>query len=127
METFSKKIGAKIRDYRLLKKLSSKNFAGKLGMSVSGLAKIERGETDMSISRIEQIATLLEVSFKDILFDKEGNHFDNQHGVTNATLIGTNNGTLNLQENERIAKIEQDIKLLTVMVLNHVEANQAKV
>ncbi|MCK5877926.1 MAG: helix-turn-helix transcriptional regulator [Candidatus Marithrix sp.] len=37
-------------------------IANKLGMSVNGYAKIEHGETDLQLSRLNQIAEVFEVN-----------------------------------------------------------------
>jgi len=50
-----------IKRFRELKNLSREYIAAELDMSVSGYSKIERGEVDLTISRIKQIAGVLEV------------------------------------------------------------------
>lgn len=49
-------ISEKIRAIRQAKGWSQEMMAEKLGMSVNGYAHIERGETDVQISRLKQIA-----------------------------------------------------------------------
>ncbi len=48
----------KIRQMRVLKGWSQEDMADRLYMSVNGYANIERGETDVQASRLEQIAQL---------------------------------------------------------------------
>jgi transcriptional regulator with XRE-family HTH domain len=60
------KLGEKIRLVRTYKDLSQENMAEKLKMSVNSYSKIERGDTDPSYSRIEQIAEALESTPLDI-------------------------------------------------------------
>jgi transcriptional regulator with XRE-family HTH domain len=55
------KIGDRIRVCRAEKKLSQENVAQELGISVTAYSKIERGQTNVSIGRLEQIATCLDV------------------------------------------------------------------
>ncbi|MCA4899317.1 MAG: helix-turn-helix transcriptional regulator [Cytophagales bacterium] len=55
MNFFLKRFGDRIRVLRLLKNYTQENVAEELGISGSAYAKIERGESDISISRIEQI------------------------------------------------------------------------
>jgi len=50
-----------IKRFRELKNLSRNYIAAELDMSVSGYSKIERGEVDLTISRIQEIAKILEV------------------------------------------------------------------
>jgi transcriptional regulator with XRE-family HTH domain len=51
----------RLRHFRQLKGWSQEEVAEKLGMSVNGYANIERGETDLQLSRLEQIAQLFEI------------------------------------------------------------------
>ncbi len=52
----TQKIGNKLRLLRTEKGLRQEDMAEKLNLSVSAYAKLERGETDITLSRIEQIA-----------------------------------------------------------------------
>ena len=46
-----------LRQIRLDNKLSQENIAADLNMSLTGYAKIERGETDVNYSRLQHIAS----------------------------------------------------------------------
>ncbi len=60
---------------RQLKGWSQEEVADKLQMSVSGYANIERGETDVKISRLENIAEVFEVDLLELLNFAEKNTF----------------------------------------------------
>lgn len=62
------KIHENIRSMRLLKGWSQETMAEKLDLSPNSYANIERGETDVQLSRLEQIAQVLEIEVSD-LFD----------------------------------------------------------
>ena len=62
----------KIRLIRELNKWSQEEMAEKLAMSAGGYAKIERGETQLNIPRLEQLATIFKVDMWDLL--KSGNN-----------------------------------------------------
>lgn len=62
MQPLMKNFGDNIRLARQVKGYSQENVAELLGMSSSGYAKIERGESDIAVSRIEEIAKVFEVS-----------------------------------------------------------------
>ena len=62
----------KIRLIRELNKWSQEEMAEKLAMSVGGYAKIERGETQLNIPRLEQLAAIFKVDMWDLL--KSGNN-----------------------------------------------------
>ena len=85
--TLEQDLGNKIRSLRTLKGLSQENMAEMLGISAAAFSKIERGETDVNISRLHQIAHSLKVSIADLLNfgEKISNSFNNSNG--SGTLI----------------------------------------
>lgn len=93
--TLEKMIGNKIRSLRTLKELSQENVAEMLGISVTAYSKIERGETDVQLSRLNQIAQAFEVSIEEILNfgDKIAQSF-NGNGTGNHVIISNSEQTL---------------------------------
>lgn len=77
------RICEKIKFMRQLKGWSQEDMAEKLAMSVNGYSNIERGETDLQISRIEEISKALQVDLLELLSFGEKNFY---------YLSGTNNG-----------------------------------
>ena len=64
----------KIKVMRLFKELTQEEMAEKLGYaSIQGYAKLERGETDPSIGKLEEIARVLGISLQDLLGLNESN------------------------------------------------------
>lgn len=62
----------KIGLIRTLKGLTQEEMAEKLNMSITGYAKIERGETQLHINRLEKIVAALEMELKDLFsFDEK--------------------------------------------------------
>ncbi|MBV9988929.1 MAG: helix-turn-helix transcriptional regulator [Chitinophagaceae bacterium] len=59
-------IGKRIRKLRENKDYTQENMAAELGITPGAYAKIERGETDASISRLAQIAEILEVTMSSL-------------------------------------------------------------
>ena len=57
------KVGLNIEQIRNFKKKNIKEIAAALQLSVSGYRNIERGITDISISKLFKIATILDVNF----------------------------------------------------------------
>ena len=55
-------IGNTIRDLRKLKGVSQADIAGELDISIAAVSKVERGLTNISIQRLDQIATILNTS-----------------------------------------------------------------
>lgn len=67
MEAQKLNIGENIKKFRELKNMTREEIADRLDLSVSAYGKIERNETDVTISRIQQIAEILQVEISQIL------------------------------------------------------------
>lgn len=80
-------IGEKIRKLRDLRGLSQENIANSLGMKQGGYSKLESGETELSYSRLEQIAKILTTTVGEIVnFDEErilNNYYNGDGNNTN--------------------------------------------
>jgi transcriptional regulator with XRE-family HTH domain len=64
-------IGTNIRVTRVSRGLNQESIANELGISITAYSKIERGKTNPSILRLDQIAKCLEVSIFDFLMEPE--------------------------------------------------------
>ncbi|MCK5717160.1 MAG: helix-turn-helix transcriptional regulator [Thiomargarita sp.] len=94
---------------RSLKKWTQEEMAEKLKISIRSYAKIERGETNVNLSRLEQIAEVMEIDLSKLLGLDEKNvfnvnnsqcqHFDNWH------VISSNQQSYDLEKSQLI--IEQ--------------------
>lgn len=71
-------IGMKIKKLRELRNFTQEYMAKKLNMSTNGYGKIEREETDISYSRMQQIAEVLEVSISEIINFDDKEIFSNK-------------------------------------------------
>jgi transcriptional regulator with XRE-family HTH domain len=69
---------------------SQEDMAGKLNLSVNGYANIERGETDVQISRLEKIANIFGIELPELFNFGEKNVFylatDNQNNANGKNL-----------------------------------------
>jgi len=73
------KLHEKIRFIRQLKGWSQEEVANKLEMSVNGYGSIERGETDVKLSRLEQVAHAFEMELLELLGLNEKTVFKGTH------------------------------------------------
>jgi transcriptional regulator with XRE-family HTH domain len=65
-------IGTKIKKVHELRNLTQEHVAKKLGMSITGYGNIERDETDIAYSKIEEIATVFGMRTEDLIcFDEK--------------------------------------------------------
>ena len=65
------KVGKNIRHVRVAKGYSQEYMASKLGMSQNNFSKIEKGEVNLSVDRLSEIAKLLEVEPTELLISPE--------------------------------------------------------
>ncbi len=73
----SNKVFENIKKIRELRNLTREYVSSELNMSTSGYGKIERGEIDLTISKLFKISVILEVSIQDLLFFDSSNFFNN--------------------------------------------------
>lgn len=105
------KVGLKIKKLRELRNYRQEYMAEKLSMSQTGYSNIERDETDISLSRLQQIAKVLEIRLQDLLGFDEKMMFS---GVVNNNATGGQNGVIFSSEDfDRERKLyEEQIKQL---------------
>jgi transcriptional regulator with XRE-family HTH domain len=87
----------KIKFMRQAKSLSQEEMAEKLGLSLNGYANIERGETDVASSRIQQIAEALDSDFMELVSFGERNVVfltGGEHHTYNVGVIQTSKSEL---------------------------------
>lgn len=103
------KVGNKIRKLRELKNFSQEFMADKLGISQAQFSKIERDESDINISRLSEIATILGMRVEDVLtFDEKYVFINNEQAAVNI---------YNQQINDQVHKLYEDkIKLLEEII-----------
>ena len=67
MSELSIKIGQLIRNQRLQLKMTQESLALQCGIDQSYMGRIERGEVNLTVENIYEIAFVLKVSAKDLL------------------------------------------------------------
>lgn len=60
-------VAAKIRHYRHALRLTQEDMAEKIGCHVNQYARIERGQSDLSLSMLYRISKALSISVADLL------------------------------------------------------------
>ncbi len=110
-----------IKRFRELKNISRQQMAADLDLSLSGYSKLERGEVDATLSRINQIASLLGVELSQLL------NFDTSQifNLNNNQLIqgvGTKANTVHYHTDEYLVKyvkiLEQEVDRLKEIINN---------
>jgi transcriptional regulator with XRE-family HTH domain len=103
-------IGDKIRKVREIKGLKQENIATALGMSVTAYGNLERGETAVTVARLEEIAKVLEVDAMDIMGFSD--HIVNQHfnNAAGSVGVGYNYGPIASSEVEAYKTLTEELK-----------------
>ena len=68
-------IHEKIRVLREINQWSQEEMAEKLAMSANGYAKIERGQTNISIDKLKQIAQIFNIDMVDLITNQDKTFF----------------------------------------------------
>ena len=111
----------KIRVMREINQWSQEEMAEKLAMSANGYAKIERGQSSLSIDKLKQIAQIFNIDMVDLLINEDKTFFfsigdhTNSHNVNQADkfqiLLETKDELLKQKDGE-IAALKEVIALL---------------
>lgn len=99
----------KIKAMRMLKGWSQDEIAEKLGIAVNSYSKIERGETDVSLSRLAQIAEIMEVDLSQLLELNGHNilHVLNNNNCADWKFVQTLQGNILLSETQCAHELEK--------------------
>lgn len=104
-----------IKRFREIKDLTREQMASDLNLSLSGYAKLERGEIEITLNRLFEIADILEVDVSQILnFDaKYIFNISNSQGVQGFDKGGNYHfHTQDIYREKYIAKLEEEIQNL---------------
>ena len=102
-------IGNKIKKIRELKNFTQNYMADSLGISQSAYSKIELGELEVTMSRLEKIAEIFKMKTEDVLSFNDKMIFNISNNLNGGNVFGEIN--YHLSENER-KMYEDQIKIL---------------
>lgn len=66
MDDLKNQFGKQVKKYRLKRKMSQEELAEKIDIAVNNLGKIERGESFVTASTLEKLATILDVKVHEL-------------------------------------------------------------
>lgn len=116
----------RIKFFRGLKGLTQENMAEMLDMSVTGYGNIERGDTNVSLKKLEEVAKVLGVELQELFISSgkvlisfgETNNNSNEYQIINSKdnselelIIEQQKKEISLQQ-KRIEDLEEIIRLL---------------
>ena len=107
-------IGKKIKQMRELRNYTQSYMALQLDMSVQGYGKIERDETDITLTKIKKIAEILDTTMPSILefdstqvFNQYNNKIANANGVVHNQQINSD-----LDIDQEILELKRQVSLI---------------
>lgn len=108
------KIGQNIRRMRELRGYSQESLAEKLRISQSAYAKYEKDDSNISLKRLEQIASELEVSVSDLISQERQPVYNfNNNSITSVANIIENLHTDNIETLQKFnTYLQQENELL---------------
>lgn len=122
METYEK-----IKMMREMNQWTQEEVAEKLGMSTTGYAKIERGQTNVSVEKLKQIAQIFNINIAQLLDDNEklvicsigDNHsnYNNYFGMNEKLITQNEKQQLEIQlKNELLKQKDAEITALKELI-----------
>lgn len=113
----------KIKLMREMKNWTQEDVAEKLSMSTTGYAKIERGQTNISVEKLKQIAQIFNVNVAQLLDDNEpfifcsigDNHsnYNNYFGMNEKLVAKNEKLVLELQLKDELLK-QKDAEIVAL-------------
>jgi len=117
MENFSVQVLDKIRKMRDLKGIKQEDMAFFLGISQQAYSKLETGESELSLQKLEKITEKLEISFQTLLDFSPHNIFSQNNHNKNK------NPTQNIYQSPSFSPTE---KTLYEKVIENLEKENAR-
>ncbi|MGX2975190.1 helix-turn-helix domain-containing protein [Ursidibacter arcticus] len=116
-----------IRTMREMNQFTQEEMAEKLGISINGYSKLERGISKLSLEKLEQIANIFNINVSELYSAKEkgflcffsDNNSQNTNYYTNSDAVTSENEKLKLiiaHKDELLLQKEKEISHLTKLV-----------
>lgn len=103
----------KIKLIRQIKNWSQEEIANKLEMSVNGYASIERGDTDVQLSRLKQIAKIFEIELSELFGINEKNVLNVTGKTCNTTQYNQSHIT---SDSMKIIELEHELEKFRLLI-----------
>ena len=129
-------VNEKVRLFRELNQWSQEEMAERMNMSVAGYAKIERGETNISLHKLKQIASVLQIDLLDLVSTHDSgvilvggennqNHFRNNYYGNQAAELEVEKLKLELKHKDELLK-QRENELETLIDIVNLLKQQMK-
>lgn len=121
--TTQERIGKRIREIRILKGLSQQNMADSLDIALSTYSDIENGRVkNLTLNRIEQVCTELEVPVETILQAENFNlNIQNLNGISNGFNTNSYYSTNNSDYETRLTRLENQYNEVLMKLIGFID------
>lgn len=110
-----------IKKVRELRNLTREQMSSDLNMSLSGYAKIERGETEITITRLHRIAEILEVSISALFNFDTAKVLTPNVPQTQPVILGKSHIQESDLKDRYIQFLEKEVERLNQQLSNYVQ------
>ena len=127
METDLKKlVGQRLQLLRLERNLTQEQMSEKLSLSTSAYCKIEYGETDLTLTRLNKIADILNMSAVELFTRIEGDTYNNYPKDYGRVWITRDSSIVNVDNSDDLRELVKSNSRLIDVLLKRIEELEKK-
>ena len=127
METDLKKlVGQRLQLLRLERNLTQEQMSEKLNLSTSASCKIEYGETDLTLTRLNKIADILNMSAVELFTRIEGDTYNNYPKDYGRVWITRDSSIVNVDNSDDLRELVKSNSRLIDVLLKRIEELEKK-
>lgn len=127
METDLKKlVGQRLQLLRLERNLTQEQMSEKLNLSTSAYCKIEYGETDLTLTRLNKIADILNMSAVELFTRIEGDTYNNNQKDYGRVWITRDSSIVNVDSNDDLRELVKSNSRLIDVLLKRIDELEKK-
>lgn len=127
METDLKKlVGQRLQLLRLERNLTQEQMSEKLNLSTSAYCKIEYGETDLTLTRLNKIADILNMSAVELFTRIEGDTYNNYPKDYGRLWITRDSSIVNVDNSDDLRELVKSNSRLIDVLLKRIEELEKK-
>lgn len=114
-------VGQRLQMLRFEKNLTQEQMGEKLNISTSAYCKIEYGETDLTLTRLNKIAEVLNMSAIELFSKIDGNIYFNQPKDCSFVGIARDSSTIKVDSNEDLRELVKANTRLIEMLCKRID------
>ena len=127
MDTDLKKlVGQRLQLLRLERNLTQEQMSEKLNLSTSAYCKIEYGETDLTLTRLNKIADILNMSAVELFTRIEGDTYNNYPKDYGRVWITRDSSIVNVDNSDDLRELVKSNSRLIDVLLKRIEELEKK-